>query len=83
MQISFASTIGSGNKNDNKELSSQQQEKTESAKPDNQLSDELDEGVSGEKEIAQDSAVDYSVSKYNFILYFLYKFKYEEEDSPD
>ena len=31
--------------------------------------------------IEADSLEDESVSKYNFIFYFLYKFKYEQEDS--
>lgn len=33
-------------------------------------------------QIKSDSLQDDSVSKYNFIFYFLYKFKYESEESP-
>lgn len=59
-----------------------QQQQAESAKPSPiEQSEAVLGGVSGEAEMQSDTVVDDSVSKYNFILYFLYKFKYEEAES--
>ena len=43
----------------------------------------LDEepSIDSEIEIDQDSIEDDSVNKYNFIFYFLYKFKYDHEET--
>lgn len=38
------------------------------------------EEAQGEIEVSQDSVEDDSISKYNFIFHFLYKFKYEQEE---
>ncbi|NQZ74815.1 MAG: hypothetical protein HRT61_01710 [Ekhidna sp.] len=35
-----------------------------------------------EADLDSDSLEDDSVSKYNFLFYFLYKFKYDSEESP-
>lgn len=35
-----------------------------------------------EVEVIQDSLEDSSVSKYNFIFHFLYKFKYDQTEKP-
>ncbi len=45
--------------------------------------DEVQESeVSAKPQVKADSLEDDSVSKYNFIFYFLYKFKYDTEESP-
>ena len=35
-----------------------------------------------EVQVEQDSVEDDSVNKYNFIFYFLYKFKYDHQEAP-
>ena len=56
------------------------QQQADYAEPDSEVVEEFSEAPSGVDEIVPDSVIDDSVSKYNFILYFLYKLKYEEED---
>lgn len=85
LQLSYASNETKGNEvGDSKEDQKQELQQT-LEKPDSQPEveplDELSNGswTSGNEEPKADSIIDDSVSKYNFILYFLYKFKYEEE----
>ena len=55
---------------------------------DQELQEELEEEVEDSKTPVYqsiekiDSAKEESVSKYNFIFYFLYKFKYDGEEAP-
>ena len=79
-QIGFAGTNGKEGASA-KTLSDQQQNGQQPT-----LEDKLDEEPdleidTIEAEVDQDSVEDESVSKYNFIFYFLYKFKYDHEES--
>lgn len=65
------------------------EENTEEAKPEENLEEEAVESPDGETEVANDGAIFIgqkpdstnvnSVSKFNFIFYFIYKLKYEED----
>ena len=79
LQFSFAAIVTEGKGETKTDETQTQQQQAESAKP-LESSEEFVGGISGEEEAEMDSIVDDSVSKYNFILYFLYKFKYEEEE---
>ena len=81
MQMAFA-FAGTENETEGKSKDTEsQQQQTEAAKPNDDLAESFVGGIAGEEENQADSTiVDDSVSKYNFILYFLYKFKYEEEE---
>lgn len=84
VQVGMANTNGTeGKKTDTKENQEQQQtgqQKNNKAKLDEEPAVTTKEGTQGEKEVAQDTIEDDSVSKYNFIFHFLYKFKYEQEE---
>ena len=79
MQIGLASTTGTEGKTT--DLDKQQQTGQQQGFED-KLDEEptMDTGVM-EVELDQDTLEDESVSKYNFIFYFLYKFKYDHEES--
>lgn len=78
INFSFATGV------ENKPQSSQDQEhKTlqtgQKGEVEEQKLEDVVEPAEDERTIESDSVEDDSVSKYNFIFYFLYKFKYEEE----
>jgi len=75
-QLSFASVEIEG-----KSQSTQTQQQKESVEPNVLQENEPVGRTSVGEDSKADSVVDDSVSKYNFILYFLYKFKYEEEEA--
>ena len=77
IQIGFANTDGSGDKKEDKQeqqLGQQTGEKKSAQDVDATLVSDVMDGED------QDSVQDDSVSKYNFIFYFLYKFKYDQEE---
>lgn len=78
-QVGFSSTTGTENKvaSDKKnQLQPQTGQQTD-------FQEKLDEEptIETEVEVDQDSVEDDSVNKYNFIFYFLYKFKYNHEEA--
>lgn len=77
--LGIANTEGTDGKNTEKDAKQQQQtgQQNKTEKLDEEPSSE---GVEGENEVVVDSVEDDSVSKYNFIFYFLYKFKYDQEE---
>lgn len=80
IQIGYASTTEtstSGKENPVVEEKQQQQTAKQTEIPEKL---EEEPTVDAEVEINQDSLKDGSVSKYNFIFYFLYKFKYDEHE---
>lgn len=82
MQIAFASTEGKEGKKgseDKENVSNKPQVGNQASQADD-LSREPTIGQEGESDIDQDSFEDDSLSKYNFIFYFLYKFKYDTSE---
>lgn len=91
--IGFANTNGTEKKADTQEQDQEGRRKSDQSlmRPDGDINStqnvKLQEDRKQEPEIKEvskpsekvDSVQDDSVSKYNFIFYFLYKFKYEEE----
>ncbi|MEM6735196.1 MAG: hypothetical protein AAGC64_05165 [Bacteroidota bacterium] len=72
-------TDGKGNKTETQNLQQTDNQKKELRNFDEENA--IEENTSN-VHINQDSIDDDSVNKYNFIFYFLYKFKYDHEDSP-
>ena len=92
--VGFANTNGNEKKADTQEQDQEGRRKSNQGliRPDGDASQQRDvrfqeESKSSQPEVKEvnnkiekaDSVQDDSVSKYNFIFYFLYKFKYEEE----
>lgn len=85
MQIAFASTEGKEEKKgtdgtEGKEKVSNNPQVGNQASQTGDLSRENTIGQEDDLEIDQDSLEDDSLSKYNFIFYFLYKFKYDTSE---
>lgn len=79
-QIGLANTTGT----ENNTVSSEKKEQlpTETGQQ-SDFQEKLDEDSFNDEEMEtdQDSIEDDSVNKYNFIFYFLYKFKYDHEET--
>ena len=85
VQIGMANPVDTnGKKEDNTEgkKDQQQQEGQQQGnqKLDGESSTSTKEDSQGEVEVSRDTVEDDSISKYNFIFHFLYKFKYEQEE---
>lgn len=78
MQIGIASTTVTEENSEKSEIKDQQQQTGQQPG----LEEKLDEEPVYDEtpEVYQDSLEDDSVNKYNFIFYFLYKFKYDHEE---
>lgn len=84
INVAFASRVENGSINPQEQEQEQPKQQRLINDQGGQLEDQKPEAEveydSSEDEILKtDSVEDDSVSKYNFIFYFLYKFKYEEE----
>ena len=76
VQIGLANTEGTeGKKDDSQQQTGKQVGQQE------KLDQEPSTDTDNEAQMDQDSVEDDSVSKYNFIFHFLYKFKYDHEDA--
>lgn len=81
VQVALANTTGTEGKKNNPDKKQEQQQQT--GEQSNQQEPEDSPSLEGENEvqITSDSLEDDSVSKYNFIFYFLYKFKYDQAEA--
>lgn len=88
VQIGYASPTTEGKKTNEKLVKEQQQGSQRQAQQrlDGEEQQQIPNAIEDEREdyreaeIKTDSVEDDSVSKYNFIFYFLYKFKFEHEE---
>ena len=81
VQLGMANTNGTEGKKSQEKAQEQQQEGKQKSTEKLDAEPQVKENAIEPKEVVKDSATDDSVSKYNFIFYFLYKFKYDQQEA--
>ncbi|MEM0938165.1 MAG: hypothetical protein AAF600_00550 [Bacteroidota bacterium] len=81
-RIGYANVLKTDGKRDKTETQNLQQTNNQKNEPENFDEETVIEQKTFQTQVDQDSIEDDSVNKYNFIFYFLYKFKYDHEDTP-